>query len=1172
MTIQLRVRTEYSFGECFAKVDRVIQRLKEIGCKAAAIVDKSSWGHVAWHEACTKAGIEPLLGMEIVVSDDDRRTAMWFIARNTTGLAELYRVASQAYHQPATGRGGKFPRLYRADVEAMSGDIHKFAGDILDGPWLASIGANIDVNPGSRILAMQKRQLAAAHGLPLVETCDNAYAYEADAPLFEIVGSGAKPTAQHLYALPPNEAAEHILATSRGIQLPKAPMVRTPGDLEALCRAGIARRGMAWTEEYEQRLQYELELIRSKDFESYFLVVADMCEYAKRDGILKGPSRGSAAGSLVCYVSGITEIDPIPPKLYFERFIDVSRTDLPDVDLDYDDRKRHLVFEYMAQKYGANNTAKIGTISRYQPKSALIEVCKAIGIPASATAALKMSIIVRSSADSRASNCLEDTFKETDAGRQFIAAYPQVVVAGEIEGHASHTGVHAAGLLICNEPITNYAVVDAEGIAHVEKTAAEKLGLLKIDVLGLRTLGILADSGVDVDWYSLPLDDPQVFEIFNQQKLCGIFQFEGNALRAISRDIEFKSLREVDAVTALARPGPFGGGVTEEWVKRSKGKKYEPIHPLVEKQMADTYGLPVYQEQTLAIVREIGKFDWKETSTIRKAMSKRMGKEFFDTYWEKFRIGATSQGIPEEAARKTWEQINAMGAWAMNKCIAAGTLVRVTTNNTNVPIWCPIEELYDKYIASPSPWIRQQKSMPRLMSLFPDGSGRPQTAKAIHKNGEKQCVELLFDDGTTVRCTPDHKFIIDGEWKVCAEAVPGSEFVALERKRKFNVLRGNTAKGKKWLLEGNDRSGANNIAYTNGATKAKNEYKRLRAADPCDRCAQFKAHMEVHHNDLNEGRDRPNDLAWLCSGCHKTVHHQLGDRGKPFEAGAVQTTKLLVSMLPCGELETYDIEMPEHHNYVIDGGIVTHNSHTWSYAVISYWTAWLKRHHPLKFAAANLRNAKDDDSALELLREMSREGIEFVPFSMEHSQPNWSEHDGKLMGGLMNLHGFGAVNSAKWCADRDAGRLTPKQIEKAQKAHNKFGDIFPFHSRYGDYYTNPRSKGIIGDVWKVADFDGKQRGSHVFLGEIIYKNSRNYNEDVNVKKRGGKLGTGPLEFLDVRLRDDTGVIGARFGRFDYERMGRHVAENVPVGAHMMVRADFIDGIRFGFIQNYRVLS
>lgn len=799
-------------------------------------------------------------------------------------------------------------------------------------------------------------------------------------------------------------------------------------------------------------------------------------------------------GSALLHALGV---QPEPEKL-----VELAYDDsLPDVDLDYDDRKRHLVFEYMAQKYGANNTAKIGTISRYQPKSALIEVCKAIGIPASATAALKMSIIVRSSADSRASNCLEDTFKETDAGRQFIAAYPQVVVAGEIEGHASHTGVHAAGLLICNEPITNYAVVDAEGIAHVEKTAAEKLGLLKIDVLGLRTLGILADSGVDVDWYNLPLDDPQVFEIFNQQKLCGIFQFEGNALRAISRDIEFKSLREVDAVTALARPGPFGGGVTEEWVKRSKGKKYEPIHPLVEKQMADTYGLPVYQEQTLAIVREIGKFDWKETSTIRKAMSKSMGKEFFDTYWEKFRIGATSQGIPEDAARKTWEQINAMGAWAMNRCIAAGTLVRVTTNITNVPVWYPIETLYEKYVASPSPWIRQQKSMPRLMSLFPDGQGRPQTAKAIHKNGKKQCVELLFDDGTKVRCTPDHKFIIDGEWKVCAEAAPGSEFVSLERK--FNVLRGDTpAKGKKWSLKGNDRSGANSIAYT----------------------------------------------------------------------GTVQTRRLLVSMLPCGELETYDIEMPEHHNYVIDGGIVTHNSHTWSYAVISYWTAWLKRHHPLKFAAANLRNAKDDDSALELLREMSREGIEFVPFSMEHSQPNWSEHDGKLMGGLMNLHGFGAVNSAKWCADRDAGRLTAKQIEKAQKAQNKFGDIFPFHSKYGEYYDRPQSKGIIGEVWNVADFDGKQRGSHVFLGEIVHKSSRNSNETINVKKRNGKLLTGPLDFLDIRVRDDTGVIGARFGRFDYERLGRKFAETVPIGAHVMIRGDFIDGIRFCFIQNARVLS
>lgn len=584
---------------------------------------------------------------------------------------------------------------------------------------------------------------------------------------------------------------------------------------------------------------------------------------------------------------------------------------LPDVDLDFPDDKRAMVFEYMAEKYGTGNTAKIGTISQFRPKSALIAVCKALGIPPQATAGVKVAMIERSSADSRANNCLEDTFSTTDPGRALISQYPQVAAAALIEGHASHTGVHAAGLLVCNDSIMNYCTVDAGGIAHVEKGAAETLGLLKIDVLGLRTLGILEDSGVPIDWYNLPFDNPATYDVFNQGRLCGIFQFEGNALRAISRDTTFESLREIDAVTALARPGPFGGGVTEEYVRRAGGKKYEAIHPLVEKIMADTYGLPVYQEQTLAIVREIGKFDWKETSTIRKAMSKRMGKEFFDTYWEKFKAGAASQGIAEKEARTIWELINSMGAWQMNK------------------------------------------------------------------------------------------------------------------------------------------------------------------------------------------------------------------------------------------------------------------AHTYSYAVISYWTAYLKANHPLEFAAANLRSAKDEDSAVELLREMVKEGITYKPFDLELSEETWTAKDGVLVGGFLALKGFGDVKAAKFVRLRNDGKLTPKQLEEIAKADNFFKDIFPMRTKYGDLYTNPGEHGIDGGLTMIEELDGSQEGSYALIGEIVYKNARNANEEVNVKKRNGKKETGPLEFLDLRLRDDTGTVGVRIGRFDFQRMGKEVLEKVPIGAHIMVRARFPPGIRFGFIQKWR---
>jgi DNA polymerase III alpha subunit len=914
--IQLKIRTEYSFGQTFAPIHRVVERLKEQGCTSAAIVDNAStWGHVPWFKACKDAGIQPILGVELCVSDDDTNHSMWFLAKNKEGLGELYRLTSKSHQQTIPTRSGSIPRLYRKDVAGMSTNILKFAGEVLDGEFLSAVGAFVDLDPSSRILNMKKTNVAQRHSLQLVSVSDNAYAFPQDAEVFELISrAGLKQTPQHIIDITEHQAtAEAIAAECANLELPMAPMVRAAGDLEQICREGIKFRKMDanWSDEYEQRMQYELELIRSKDFESYFIIVADMVHYAKSH-MLVGPSRGSAAGSLVCYLARITEIDPIPPKLYFERFIDVSRTDLPDIDLDFPDDKRQMVFDYMAQKYGDNNVAHIGTVSQFKPKSALIQVCKSLNIPPAATAAVKVAMIERSSADSRANNCLQDTLETTKPGQDFIAAYPQAKAAQLIEGHASHTGVHAAGLLVCNDEITNYAVVDAHGIAHIDKGAAELLGLLKIDVLGLRTLGVLEDSGVDIDWYNLPFDDPATYEVFNQGRMCGIFQFEGNALRAISRDIEFKTVVEIDAVTALARPGPFGGGVTEKYVRRKNGEPYAPIHPLVEAHMAETYGLPVYQEQTLAIVREIGKFDWKETSTIRKAMSKRMGKEFFDTYWEKFKVGAMSQGIGEKEARATWETINAMGAWQMNK------------------------------------------------------------------------------------------------------------------------------------------------------------------------------------------------------------------------------------------------------------------AHTYSYAVISYWTAYLKAHHPLEFAAANLRNAKDEDSAVELLREMVREGIEYVPFDLEKSQLNWSGQDGILYGGFVALKGIGESKAAKLIAARDAGKLTEKQKQEIFKAENIFADIFPFNTNYKHLYENPQANGIASNLCQIVDLEGVPHNEErVFLGELVYKNARNANEEVNVKKRGGKMERGPLEFIDVRLRDDTGTIGGRVGRFDFERIGRELLESVPVGSHLMIRAKFFNNIRYAFITKWK---
>lgn len=924
MTIQLRIKTEFSFGATYCPIDRAIERLKAIGCTAAGIVDiDSTWGHVQWFNACKNAEIQPLLGVDLTVSDDDdtgdNLHRMWFLAKSEAGLRELYGWTSQSYRQRVKTRTGTLPRLFKQDVVDMSDAIWKFAGDMDDEKLLKDARTILDINPSSKIGNLRKQKLASVTDLWLAATSDNAYPAPEDKPVFELIGKrGVKFTAQHILPeLDYQDVAKAIADECTALSMPTAKMLRVEGNLESLCREGIRYRGMTWNEEYEKRLQYELELIRSKDFESYFIIVSDMMCYAKQH-MLVGPSRGSSAGSLVCYLTRITEIDPIVHKLMFERFIDITRTDLPDVDADFNDAKREIVFEYMGRKYGKDNVAHIGTVSQYRPKSALIQVCKALNIPPLATAGVKIAMIERSSADSRATNCLEDTFKETEPGKQFIQAYPEAIHAQLLEGHASHTGIHAAGLLVSNEPIHNFATVNDESVAAIDKHDAEKLGLLKIDILGLRTLGILEDSGVKIDWYNLPLDDPKVYEIFNNDKLCGIFQFEGEAMRAISKQIKFASIVDVDTVTALARPGPFGGGVTAKYLERRNGKPYDSIHPLVEEQMTETYGLPIYQEQTLAIVREIGKFDWKETATIRKAMSKSMGKEFFDSYWMKFKAGAASQNIGEAEARTTWEMINSMGAWAMNA------------------------------------------------------------------------------------------------------------------------------------------------------------------------------------------------------------------------------------------------------------------SHTRSYAVISYWCAFLKRYFPLEFAAANLRSAKNEDSAIELLREISNEGIEYIPFDLHRSQVNWSVQDGKLYGGFMALKGIGEVKAAQYIEKRDAGTLTADEIDEIRSATNVFGDIFPFRRLYSHIYAKPKEFGIVTD--RIAFIKDLTEGmphacEHVFMGELIFKNARNINEEISIKKRGGVvMKKGPFEYMDMRLRDDTSSIACRISRWNFEKMGRKLLEEIPVGTHILVRAQFFNGFRYGFISKWKLMS
>ncbi len=444
--------------------------------------------------------------------------------------------------------------------------------------------------------------------------------------------------------------------------------------LEEMCKKAAPSRRINLDDPiYAARLKRELDMIAEKDFADYFFVIADMLKYAKQH-MLVGPARGSSSGSLVCYLLSITEIDPIPFGLIFERFIDVNRKDLPDIDIDFPDNRREMVFEYVRQKYGADCVARLGTIMRYKAKSAIDAVSVALRIPIQEVENLKGVMIERSGGDARAAYCILDTFKELEVGKVMLAKYPHLRIAADIEMHAKTSGQHAAGIVITQEPISKFCSMNQRtGAVMVDKYDAEAVNLLKIDALGLRTLSVLQDCldqiGMSREWLmTQALDDESAFEVINNSRFAGVFQFEGYALQSLCQQMKIEHFEDIASLGALARPGPLNSGGANEFVKRRTGKApVVYLHELCKPMTEVTYGVVIYQEQVMTIGREMGRLSWEDVSSLRKAMSKSLGQEFFDQYWTKFLAGAASQGVLESEAKTVWESINTMGSWSFNR-------------------------------------------------------------------------------------------------------------------------------------------------------------------------------------------------------------------------------------------------------------------------------------------------------------------------------------------------------------------------------------------------------------------------------------------------------------------------------------------------------------------------
>lgn len=478
------------------------------------------------------------------------------------------------------------------------------------------------------------------------------------------------------------------------VELPSLPMVRFPlpdgyADARQVWRDWLKRgwryrdchlMPRAEQDKYRERLAHEMRIIEEKDFVDYFLIVADALQWAKDHDIGVGPARGSSAGSLACWLLRITEVNPMlyPDDLIFERFIDITRQDLPDIDVDFNSLRRGEVYDYLLFKY--TNVGNVGTFTRFKGKNSLDAAARVFHVPRWEIDQIKDVLIERSSGDLRASATIEDTAEQFPQARAVFERHPDLGAALDLEGNYAGFGVHSAGLVVSTGPLTEVAATyqrvvkgEVRAVISMDKYDAEKKGLLKLDFLGLSNMTAIDQMRQEMGWsldelYNLDVHDPHVLEGFALNDVIGIFQFEGPACRYVNGALMPETFKHVYDVTALARPGPLHNGAANEYIDIKWGRReYVQIHPAMGAICDATYGQVVYQEQILRILGEIGGFDHTHRAEVRRIISRKIGEQEFNRRWSRFRDGARDlHAMDEDTARRIWMLCITAGSYAFN--------------------------------------------------------------------------------------------------------------------------------------------------------------------------------------------------------------------------------------------------------------------------------------------------------------------------------------------------------------------------------------------------------------------------------------------------------------------------------------------------------------------------
>lgn len=718
--VHLGLKSEYSFLSSISTVSDLVEAAQNHHMSTMALCDiETMAGHVEFYTACIEKGITPLLGVTLFVRESYDIAPYIFIAKNNTGYEELLRLITYTQDEKyvdittyadtlknvymiGQGQHSRIVKYILAKEEQEALDLYTQYNTVCAGMYIgiSNYGRMEDDFYFERLdSTIRKHDLKAmyVHDVRMVRSEDDIHvkallALKENTDITEIgrtyqdlsmMTFGAYEHldtryAQYLEATLEFATLCEVTLDFTSYHLPRYQKTSEPSEryLRALSYKGLEKRlNRTLTLEEEERLDTELRIIEEMGFSDYFLVVFDIIRYAKTHDIVVGPGRGSAAGSLVAYALYITEIHPLEYTLLFDRFLNKERISMPDIDIDFEDDGRDEIIAYIKQTYGFENAAQISTFGTFAKRSAFRDMARVYKTP--------LPIVNTVAKTLRSSKRLSEDLQENYQLKKMMYEYNLVDVmetAMRVEGLKRHYSVHAAGVVITKESLSKWTSLTKEKHTMLEAKDLEKLGLLKIDILGLRNLTLLKlmyQLAFDDTYYNvlakLSNEDQDTFEGFYKQSTLGIFQLESDGITRLIRQVKPKTIADVAAVLALYRPGPM------EYIPSFIARRFDkeapvPIHDRIAFITNETYGIPIYQEQIMQIANHVAQFSLSKADILRRAMGKKDVETLQSLQFE-FQEGAIQNGYTKEEAKELFDRIIPFANYGFNKSHAVSYAV-----------------------------------------------------------------------------------------------------------------------------------------------------------------------------------------------------------------------------------------------------------------------------------------------------------------------------------------------------------------------------------------------------------------------------------------------------------------------------------------------------------------